>query len=305
MGFQNEATAMTLQAQEIMRAEQDRERELEKAKVDLSATRARTDLTLAQTGDVGATGFTRLLDAREAKIAEIETSKDPDQIALLQSELGYIEGNLAKQNFISLSDADERALSKAALGKVNLELLDSELLDTRLGELEGVLRGHKGSLASTAIGRFGAGAVERMEAFFGIDPGTYGADTLLADVQEIGSMAAFVSSEIRHALTGAAMSAQEAPLLEPFLATPGDSISKMLAKVETVRRYTQLDIAQRKAFLNAPAEAAHWMREMSKQVEKEAKNTSTAGGSSISDEADSLDGKLEGLVQERMNRNKP
>jgi hypothetical protein len=245
-GMDDDATRLTIQADQIDQAEDIRLRGVADAKVASAQARA----TLENTGEDAFTNRTQRIESLHAQIATAESEAD----ALpLERMLGAELAKQAHDIFISESDADERRrLSGSGLNKLSEDYIDSKLLDGRLEKLENTLIEQKGSLAATTVGRFGAGTAAFMENTFGLDPASIGADTLIGDVTEIAGSSAFVSAEIRHALTGAAMSPAEAVFLQPFLATPGESLSKNLAKVRVIRQFTQLDIAARQALLENP-----------------------------------------------------
>ena len=265
LGLNDQATELSLQATQIDNAEQLRLAKIEDMKADLNATRANTLNTLDHIANRGETAFTKLVNKQSSLIAQIDTSDDPQEIADLEREKGNIEGQIAKQNFVSLSDADERQLlSRAGTNKVAGEIFELEVVDNKLASLEQTLLDNKGSFASTKWGEIAAASASFMEQWFGIDPASIGADTLIGDVTAIKGGAAFLSAELRHELTGAAMSPAEAVFLEPFLAGPADSLSKKLAKVRVVRKYTSLDIAKRTELLNDALAGSKWLVEAEK-----------------------------------------
>ena len=263
MGFDTEASAMSMQAADRLKAEDLREINLRKVKAEASGA----ELDLQNTRDImanrGKSELQQLVDEREILLTSIDTATDIDEITSAERELGAVEARIDKLNFISLSDADERKLSKAGLNKQLENLADLEQQDADLALLEGILNDQKGSLASTSFGRFGARTAGFMELHFGLDPASISADTLISDVTSIDGSAAWVSAAIRHALTGAAMSPAEAVFLQPFLATPGEPLSKMLGKVQVIRRFIALGIEGRRALIQAnsdnPATGDQWV----------------------------------------------
>jgi hypothetical protein len=243
LGFSQEANNITLQAIDEKRTEELRQLGLEQLRADIANTRSQIE-------DRGESETTRLADDLEEKTALIETTEDPVERAQLMQQKEYLLGRMTMLTTRSLSDADFQQLTGSGINKINLDILDDKLLDERFGMLEQQVMNFQGDWAATTIGNVGATIASGLEGFAGVPPGTWGADDLVADVTEFKSFPAYASSQLRHALTGAAMSAQEQPLMEPFLPTPGDSPSVMLGKIRAVRAYTQLDIATRQAFLD-------------------------------------------------------
>jgi hypothetical protein len=277
-GFPTEATNMTLQAEDILKAEDARELGVKQAKATFDKTEEGIASSKANREHLGVQSIEDLASSEEILRAKIDDSDDPNEIEGLHRQLSAVQGRISKLNFISYSDADyERLLSSGAESKMRLEQLDDVMLDERLGSIEDLLIESDGKLASTGLGRLGAGSAQFLENYLGVDPGTYGADTLIADVSELKGSAAFVSAAIRHALTGAAMSAQEAPLLEPFLATPGESLSAQLAKVRVIRAYTQLDIETRQRFMDSPGVGRQWLKAEQKRAEAAQKAPANQG----------------------------
>lgn len=244
LGFPEEATNQTIQANALIQAEDDRDLKIQQVKGEISNT-ASTE------AHRGITEFTDLSNYRERLVAEKENTDDPHEIDRLNREIERHDGRLSILTTRSLSDADERALGVGASDKIQLEILDGQLLDSKFEMLEGIVNDLSGTWATTKVGALGAYAATRLEAWMGVDPGTFGAEDLISDVGKYKSMPSYVSSQLRHDLTGAAMSAQEQPLMEPFLPSPGDSPSTMLYKIRAVRAYTQLDIRTRQEFANA------------------------------------------------------
>ena len=270
LGMDTEANALTEQADAMEKAEIDRQLNVDKVKAGIESTRANTRKTESEIDEKDDTAFIDTVQTAESLRAKIETETDPKVLESLERQLGYVEANIAKQNNISLSDADAAMLNNSGENKLALEYVDQKLLEQRLLTLKDVLVEQKGSLASTAIGRFGAGAAGFMENTFGLDPGSIGADTLIGDVNEISGSSAFVSAEIRHALTGAAMSPAEAVFLQPFLSTPGESISKNIAKVDVILKFTQLDIKARQALIENPETLGQtWLESEAARSERE------------------------------------
>jgi len=256
MGYPDDATKLTMRADASLKAEDQADIGRRKLKADLRSSEATADLDELKVRDHGLHPVEQMTATAERLKARIDawTPADPDSIEVLNEKLEWNTGMRSALIFRSHSDADLKRLGQGASDRIQLDILDDTLLLERMTGLENVVLNHKGKFAATTVGAFGAGFASFLEGTFGLDPGTYGADTLISDVQEISSNAGFVSAAIRHALTGAAMSAQEAPLLEPFLAQPGDSPTQMLAKIRAVKKYTALDIKTRTEFARMMSE---------------------------------------------------
>src|SRR5690606_20692906 len=90
-----------------------------------------------------------------------------------------------------------------------------------------------------------------------------------------------VSAQIRHALTGAAMSAQEAVLLTPFLPEVKDSKTTKLAKIEAIREFATLAPEIRKAILADPEAMAKFMGKQITLMEKSIVPASAPAGITV------------------------
>lgn len=252
-GFNAEATALSLQAVELSTAEEQRVAALQNLKARTAASLATAAKSEAELRlEVGQPAFVQLVNQSESLRAQIEESDDVNEIESLERQLGKVEANIAAKNFRSRTEADlkrEKLFTGTGVNLQATELFESQLLDDRLGSLEQDLIEAKGTFAATAAGRVTANFLGFLEDKFGREPDESETD-FINRVTQIDAGAAFVSAEIRHALTGAAMSAEEAVYLEPFLAGPMDSVTEKLAKIRVIRQFTQMDIASRTALLN-------------------------------------------------------
>jgi hypothetical protein len=107
--------------------------------------------------------------AEERLRAKIEASDNLDDIAGWERTLAAVQGRKTMLITRSLSDADERALTRGADSKIQLDILDSQLLDQRFALLDEMIGSHEGELSATTLGRWGANVASNLEGFFGLD----------------------------------------------------------------------------------------------------------------------------------------
>ena len=281
MGFAQEATNMTLEAGKIRQAEEARLLGIEETKAKLAQTRQSTRESEVRVEDRFETDFTKLTENAEILRAKIETETDPAKIPAMERELGLIDSQIYKRNLITgTTEFDPSNLSKAGRNKVATDILDGDVLLGQLGDLESILLSNEGNLAASWWGRAGEKSLGFAEEFFGRVPSESEQD-FMERVRDQQGSAAFIAADIRHALTGAAMSPAEAVFLEPFLPLPTDARSVMLNKIRVVQKYTRLDRDIRQALLDddTGATARKYMTSLSAQsrAEKHAETTLGSG----------------------------
>jgi hypothetical protein len=119
-----------------------------------------------------------------------------------------------------------------------------------------------------------------MQSVFGIDP-SENLKEFETRVKNTNAGMSYVSAQIRHALTGAAMSAQEAVLLTPFLPEVKDSKTTKLAKIEAIREFATLAPEIRKAILADPEALAKFMGRQITLMEKSIVPASAPAGITV------------------------
>ncbi len=273
MGFHTEASTMTLEAVKIKNNEQERLLEVEKVKAATAASRAATALSTARLNEIGDTPFIDTVQKAEALreeiTAKVDASADATEIESLERQLGHIDSQIEKLNAITgTTEYDPSSLSKAGKNKQAEKLIELNILFGKADEVERVLVENEGSLAATIWGRMTSRALGFMEDKFARLPSESEQD-FMQRVTDIQGGSAFVSAQIRHALTGAAMSAAEVVYLEPFLPQPGDSLSQMLMKIRVVKKYTALDIAFRRELLENEISGNRFLETASRQATRE------------------------------------
>jgi hypothetical protein len=295
-GMSKEASAMRQSGNEILRAEEQRLAEMDNLNARTAASRATAD-------NAGETTFTKQLNARERVIAQLATATDVDEINRLNRVKGDLDAKIYKDTLVvGRSDADERA--GGAKMAADLANLNSTL--AQLDMLEKMLVSKDGSFATTKWGEMGASGAAFMESWFGIDPASVGADTLISDVSEINGDSTYLSAGIRHALTGAAMSSAEKVFLEPFLAEPADSYSQKLAKIRVVKRYLTLDRDTRTEYLR-DKESGHaiidvWAKQGGQTASEELRNKKASRPAAVGKVMDRTDAALDKIAAERERR---
>lgn len=101
IGMHDEANKMTLQGAAIRNAENARLLAVDKAKADLSATRANTENKEGATDQQGNTPIGRLLDQEQEEILALEQADNPKDVETAQRRLAATKAAIRKQNMIT------------------------------------------------------------------------------------------------------------------------------------------------------------------------------------------------------------
>ena len=295
MGFAQEATNMTLEAGKIRQAEEARLLGIEETKAKLAQTRQSTRESEVRVEDRYETDFTKLTENAEILQANIETETDPAKIPAMERELGLIKSQIYKRNLITgTTEFDPSNLSKAGRNKVATDVLASDVLLGQLGDLESILLSNEGNLAATWWGRAAEKSLGFAEDFFDRTP-SESEQEFMERVRDQQGSAAFIAADIRHALTGAAMSPAEAVFLEPFLPLPTDARSVMLNKVRVVQKYTRLDRDIRQALLDdeSGATAQRYMTGLAAQSRAQKRAETAPAATTVTTSTQDTDSKVQ------------
>lgn len=275
LGFGAQATEMTLNAGAIRNQEQARLLGVEKVKADLDKTRAETGQKYASTilagrraENVGKGESQNLSEEIERLTAENDVSDDPKQIESNERLIGSHRGRLdvLQREQVGRTEFDApNPLSAAGKNTQATDIVDSTVLVGQLGEVEAMLLNTEGDLATGFWGSIGEGTLGFMEYVFNRRLSESEKD-FVKRVNEHHGAPALLAANIRHSLTGAAMSPAEAVFLEPFLPTPGDNRAKMLNKVRVISRYTTLDRDIRQALLDDPYTGEKYMASLAAEI---------------------------------------
>lgn len=247
LGMHSEAAQMSMQAAQLMRQGEQQLLERRKLKAEVATDEIGVDQAEADLADTGLTDFTRLQTRRTALEGEqaLAAAEGNDELATsVGKQIGEIEAQIAKRNADPVGKTEfDIAGDKVFLRKQLTEVIDSELLNSRLAMADEALN-DLDTFAASATGRFTAKTIGFMENWFGREPDESEQEFVDRVVRANGG-SAFVAAKVRHALTGAQMSAFEIGYLEPFLPAPGDPKSIQQAKIASLRAYTQLSIDDR------------------------------------------------------------
>lgn len=306
-GFHSEATAMTTQAMELRNAEEKRIAEMENLKARTFASNAAGQSSLAGAEQAGQTTFTKLVRAREIVQAQLDTTDDPDTIRMLERMLGRYDAKIDKEVTITgTTEHDPSNLSTAGRNKQATEIIEGKVLSDALGHLENKLVKLDGDFAASYFGNMSARALGAAEQYLGREL-TQSDQEFIDEVMSKQGGAALIAADIRHSLTGAAMSPAEAVFLEPFLPLPSDSRGVMLSKVRLLKEYTNLDVETRQTMLDMDKdEAAIRMGQLGAMAEsvRKAVPTTPAAASPNVPAALPVDDSVSAAL-EIMNRGKP
>jgi len=225
------------------------EQTAEKHSADIDNLAARTDKTVKELETVGKTEFGRnIADKDRVQEALNDPTLTPKQREQLQKNLGFLQAKLIKDStIVGRTEGDMRSDPAAARATFKT-LSDNQVLlnniDLSLEELANL-----DPFEGTKIASFSKDFIGFMEGTFARKPSET-EQAFVERVQEREGKPAIIAAKVRHALTGAQMSAFEIVYLEPFLPSPSDPISKQIAKLKIVRAYTQLDSDTRLAMFN-------------------------------------------------------
>jgi len=276
-GFSSEASKMTQQAMEVKRAEETRLFELDNLRQRTAASRASELSSLASANQAGETNFTKLVNRSELLQTQIDLSDDPQVIARLERMQGDIDAQIAKLNTITgTTEQDPGFLSTAGKNKQATEIIEGKVLQDSLEMLESDLVDAQGDFAASSFGRLTSKGIGFAERFFNRTP-TEDEQEFVQRVKDTHGGLAFIAADIRHALTGAAMSPAEAVFLEPFLPLPSDSRTEALAKTRLLIRYTQADVRIRTELLNSSDDTRRsYMENLQKETADQLKRETEA-----------------------------
>lgn len=271
MGMGTEATNLSLQASELLTQAEER---LDK----MASVKASTAKTLAETEQVGVSPFQEQLNNREALIAQKDVETDPVKLESLERQIGALDAKILKDTALTgttefdlLRLGQDPAFARTQMGHVVDETILNQQLDLAKEFIEGTTTFDQSWLA-----RAGAGTIGFMQSTFGVDP-SENLKEFETRVKNTNAGMTYVSAQIRHALTGAAMSAQEAVLLTPFLPVVNDSKTTKLAKIEAIREFASLAPEIRKAILADPETMAKFMGKQITLMEKSVGARAPAG----------------------------
>lgn len=248
MGLTTEANNLAQQASaEIVAAEQA-QLERENLKARTRASSAQADLAEAELPFVGATAFMENVIQKEQIIAQLQDPNSQltqEQRESLLRAKGHLEAKILKDETIIGRTKEDVQNDPVLMRKLFSEVADNEVLVANIDESVAMLQ-DLDNFERTFWAELGVDGLAFMDRWFGRKP-TESEQEFIDRVQKKEGKAALVAAKVRHALTGAQMSAFEIVFLEPFLPSPSDSVAEQIAKLRIVREYTQLDTDTRMA----------------------------------------------------------
>lgn len=248
MGMVTQANALANQAQEDMKAEELRSAELDNLRARTRSSGASADVSEAELPFVGATPF--LEDVLQLELTEGQLNDPQSQLTQFQRDQlmrrkGHLEARIYKNEQLPPGKTEHDVRNDPALmRKLFSELSDSQVLIANIDESIAQL-GDLDSFDSTVWAGYAKDSLGAMERWFGRKPDE-GEREFMDRIIEKEGKPTIIAAKIRHALTGAQMSAFEIVFLTPFLPSPDDSPTEMIGKMRVVRDYTQLDVDTRK-----------------------------------------------------------
>lgn len=242
LGMNTEATNLSVQANELIAKAEQAALERENLKARTRASTVGADLKEAQIPYVGVTDFQKNILERNRILARLEdpnsqlTKEERDRNMYAK---GMLEAKIIKDStLIGRTEEDVRADVTLAR-KLFADVADNNVLVANIDESLAQL-GDLSNFDET----FWATATKDLLGFlhstFGRRPSESEAE-FMKRVQEKEGMASLIAAKVRHALTGAQMSAFEIGYLTPFLPSPDDDVNTIRNKLGIVRAYTQLD----------------------------------------------------------------
>ena len=242
LGLIPQANQLAAQANAAMTASEDAELARDNLRARTSGSIASRKLAEAQTREVGVTGFQQNVNAVERIIGKLNDPKlnlSQLQKDSLLRQKGHLEAKLAKDTrVVGLTDNDVRN-DEVLMRKLFTEIADIDVLlnniDVATEQLQDL-----DSFDSSVFAGFAKDTLGFMEKFFLRTPDE-GEREFMERIIEKEGKPTIIAAKIRHALTGAQMSAFEIVFLTPFLPSPSDSPAQMIGKMKVVREYTQLD----------------------------------------------------------------
>ena len=242
MGLTTEANNLAAQANaEIVAAEQAQlERDNLKARTRASnASAAKSEEELQY---VGATSFMQNVIQKERIVAQLQDPNSqltPEQRQSMMRAKGHLEAKILKDETLVGRTPDDVRADPVLMRKLFADVADNEVLvnniDSAVSDLQNL-----DTFEKTFWADVGKDVLGFMERWFGRAP-TESEQEFMSRVQTKEGQAALAAAKVRHALTGAQMSAFEIGFLAPFLPDPNDPVATQVNKLRIVREYTQLD----------------------------------------------------------------
>jgi hypothetical protein len=306
MGLTAEANNLSLQAYEEIEAAEQAALERENLKARTRASTASAAKTEAETPFVGATAFMQNVMQKEQIIARLNdpnTQLTPEQRDSLMRAKGHLEAKILKDETITGRTTEDVRNDPVLMRKLFAEVADSQVLINEINAAEEML-GELSAFDSTVFASLGKDFLGFSEKWFGRKP-TESEREFMDRIIEKEGKAGIIAAKIRHALTGAQMSAFEIVYLQPFLPGPEDSVEQIRGKMRVIKDYTQIDVDTRmELFRNGLTERflenAGSGTQSPEQTVADVSPETQVAPSSV---AATADGNLEAEIRRRLNPN--
>ena len=248
LGLNDQATELSLQATQAHNDEQLRLQKVDELNADIAKTRRETELLGQDAHGNRVLRETRLIEQIAALNDVAEDERDFAEIESKERELGRTQAKLLKDENIP------ETVGRTEQDVRNDPVLQRQLITDFAADSELIGQIDNAFLALDDLSAFEAGIGGRIKAGFigflentlAIRPNESDRDFMNRYVAAKG-INSLIAAKIRHALTGAQMSAFEIQYLTPFLPSPGDARSLVEAKLRAVKSYTQQSIETRRA----------------------------------------------------------
>lgn len=253
LGMNTEAAQLSTQAAALMREAETQELERRKLKANVRQEEIGVDQAQATLDDTGQTEFTRTQNQRnlaEGRLRLAREEGDEEMADFYARQAGELDARLAKLNAVVGRSQFDIALDPTFLRKQMTDHFDDVMMLEQLDLAEQALL-DTSNFESSFLGTLDARRIAFFERYLNIDP-SLDEKERLARITTKEARPTLVAAQVRHALTGAQMSHFEIQYLEPFLPSPDDSRSRMLAKLNALRQYTQMDMETRMGLLATP-----------------------------------------------------
>ncbi len=247
MGMTTQANALANQAQEDFKAEEKRQAEMDNIRARTRGSEAGAALAEAELPFVGATPF--LENVLQKELVEGQLNDPNSQLTpFMRDQLMRRKGHLAAKIYKDEQLPPGKTIhdvrnDPSLMRKLFVDIADSQVLMNNIDSSIAML-GDLDSFDASIWAGFAKDTLGAMETWLGRTPDE-GEREFMERIIEKEGKPTIIAAKIRHALTGAQMSAFEIVFLTPFLPSPDDSPAEMIGKMRVVRDYTQMDVDTR------------------------------------------------------------
>jgi|15BtaG_2_1085339.scaffolds.fasta_scaffold19705_2 hypothetical protein len=257
LGLTQEANNLSVQGNAALAAAEKARLERENLKARTAASGAQAARTIAETQYVGMTPHMQNVTTREQLNARLaDETLTAEQRSTIERSMGHLDAKMLKDETITGRTEQDLRNDPVLMRKMFSDLGDNQVL---LNNIDGAMTQFEN--LDTFEKTFWA---EAQAGFFGFAEKYFGRETsesereFMERIQTKKGKSALIAAKVRHALTGAQMSAFEIQYLEPFLPSPDDPVSVAVNKLHIVRDYTQMDTDTRMAMFQAGSTTSYF-----------------------------------------------